>query len=231
MNKKNITFVAENRHTMEVKLKPVPATSIIPEWWKEMPVFSGGRLDLNPAATVTAKKCAPLLDGISFGYIVELWSDVLVTQENGEPYIKWATNEPVFMAWDLSQSKGFEIPSGFSNTVFKYFHGWVIKTPPGYSCLITHPSGYQNLPFRTLTGIVDTDILNTKANSPIVIKKDFEGIIKKGTPMFQILPFKREEWEMKFELMNDGDAYINNEKLMTKIVSSYSSSRAKKKFN
>ena len=31
------------------------------------------------------------------------------------------------------------------------------------------------------------------------IKQGFEGVIEKGTPMFQIIPFKREDWKAEFD--------------------------------
>ena len=124
-------------------------------------------------------------------------------------------------AWPHSQSSSYEVPEGFSKTVFKYYHGWIIETPKDYSCLITHPIGYPNLPIKTITGIIDTDSLKTFANSPFVIKEGFEGIIEKGTPMFQIIPFKRDSWKAEYELMGKETNFHNNEKLHSRIVSSY----------
>lgn len=215
-----IKFKAISKHVMEVREKPVPASTVIPDWWKEMKPYVGKKLELDPKATVTAKKCFPLLDGITAGYIVPLWADMLVTQEEF-PRLKWATDQDVCDVWPLHQSAGYEIPDGFSSLVFKYLHNWIIETPKGWSCLITHPIGFNNLPFRTLSGVVDTDKLKTEINSPFVIRKDFEGIIEKGTPMFQIIPIKRDNWQMETELMAEGEHYRNSEKLFTKIVSSY----------
>lgn len=220
--KQIIKFKASDEHTWEVKERPIPASELIPQWWKDMPVYTGSKYDLNPASNVTSKRCFPLLDGITSGYIVPLWADVLVTVQNdGTPYIKWATQTNVLEAWTHQQSQGYEIPEGFSKTVFKNLHGWIIETPKNYSCYITHPVGFPNLPFRTLTGVVDTDRLKTDANAPFVVKEGFEGIIEKGTPMFQIIPFKRENWKANYEKQKPNEFYFNTEKLMSKIVSSY----------
>jgi hypothetical protein len=219
--KQKIKFIAGTDHVFSVREKPTPATQFIPSWWKEMPPYSTGKFDLQPQPTVTAKKCFPLLDGISAGYMVTMWADLLVTQENGIPLVRWSTTEPVAEAWDWRQSSSYEVPEGFSKTVFKYLHGWIIETPPGYSCLITHPIGHPNLPFKTLTGIIDTDALTTYANSPFVIKEGFEGIIEKGTPMFQIIPFKRDSWSSEYSVRGKDENFFNTEKLHTKIVSSY----------
>jgi hypothetical protein len=71
------------------------------------------------------------------------------------------------------------------------------QTPPGYSSLITHPLNRHDLPFITLSGLVDTDMTMARGNLPFFLKEGFEGVIPAGTPMFQIIPFKRENWQME----------------------------------
>lgn len=227
-----IRFRAKDRRAYEVREHPIPASAMIPDWWRDMPpTRNGQKLTLNPFPNFTAKKCFPLLDGITAGYIVTLWADIFVQQVNGNPEVRWTTDEAVLDAWHWEQSSTFEIPDGYSRTVFKYMHGWTIETPKGTSCLITHPFGYQNLPFKTLTGVVDTDELKTWANSPFIIKKGFEGIIEKGTLMFQVIPYKRDNWKSKIDYLPEEENNIRHEKLHTRIVSSYGRFlRSKKKY-
>lgn len=223
-NKNIITFRAQNEHVWKVRERPFPSSNVLPEWWKEMKPYSNleNKFKLNPGPTVTVKKCAPALDALTAGYIVPLWTDVFVSKENNIPLIQWSSQEVVFDTWHETQVSKYEIPDGFSSTVLKYIHGWTIKTPPGWSCLITHPFGYQNIPIKTISGIVDTDILETEINTPFFIKNNFEGIIEKGTPMFQIIPFKRSDWQSNFILENENQLYFNVEKLRTKLIGSYS---------
>ena len=228
-----IEFIAMNSHVTKVRSKPEPASTFMPSWWKEMPVFSGGakKLNLMPYSNVTAKKCFPLLDGMTTGYIATLWADLLVTDYEGVSGARWTTEAPILEAWETSQTQGYELPQGFTFPVYKYLHGWVIKTPPGYSCLITHPFGHPNLPLRTLTGVVDTDTFNGLANSPFVIQKGFEGIIEKGTPMFQIIPFKRDEWKATYSERSEEESFYEQERFYSKIISRYGRSyRTKKSF-
>jgi hypothetical protein len=52
-----------------------------------------------------------------------------------------------------------------------------------------------DLPFTTMSGIADTDKHPLGAgNMPFFLKEDFEGFIPKGTPLFQVFPFKRDNW-------------------------------------
>jgi hypothetical protein len=222
-NSKLIKFRAEDDYVWNVFEKPKPASSFLPNWYKESSVYIGSNnIDISPAPNVTFKRCFPLLDSMTSGYISTLWTDCQVsyTEESGT-VIKWLVNRNVFSMWPTEQLSTFEIPSEYSKNVFKYFHGWIPKTPSGYSCLITHPFGYQDLPFKTITGIIDSDKLDTGAYAPVMFKKDWSGILEKGTPMFQILPFKRENWYSEYEEMKENENFYNVEKLHSKIVSSY----------
>ena len=219
-----ITFRAKDNHVMEVRERPQPASNFVPEWWDTMPHYTTptNTLELSPMPSVTVKRCLSAFDGLTAGYMVTLWADVQVKYDEIEKTsIKWTTQEMVFDTWKDYQTSTYEIPDNFTLPVFKYFHGWVIKTPPGWSALFTHPIGYQNLPFRVIPWIVDTDKLETDINVPIVFKKGFEGILEKGTPIFQIIPIYRSKWESNYELGTPEQHRLNNEKLRTKIVSSY----------
>jgi hypothetical protein len=218
-----IKFRAIDKHVFDVREKPVPAASMLPDWYRDIPIYGGNsdKLILNPAPNVTVKKCFPILDSLTSGYIVKLWADCQVVRTNGVLELKWVTQQSPFDIWPAHQVSTFDIPEGYDRSVFKYMHGWIIKTPPGYSSIITHPFGYQNLPFRVISGVVDTDNLDTDINTPIVFNKKFEGIIEKGTPMFQVIPFKRTDWQAEYEQMEDGEFFLNSEKLSSTIFSSY----------
>ena len=78
---------------------------------------------------------------------------------------------------------------------------WIIKTPPGYSCLFVPPLNNTDDRFFIIPGIVDTDTFPNEINFPIVINGDkyptLDTLFKKGTPYVQIIPFKRDKWKMK----------------------------------
>ena len=232
MKKNIIIFEAPNNHVFEVRERPEPATKFIPNWWKDIPKYSNNKkkIDLDPGATVTVKQCAPTIDMFSMGYIITLWADLLVTQTEHGPLVRWKTHQDVLDMWSQEQVDNFEIPEGYSRSVFKYLHGWRVLTKPGWSTMFVHPFAYQNLPIRAISGVVDTDILTTDINCPFVIKKDFEGVIEKGTPIAQIIPFKREEWSSKFTIASEEKTYLEIEKISTKIYGYYSSKRSRKIF-
>ena len=86
---------------------------------------------------------------------------------------------------------------------YKILNPFRIKTPPGYSCLFVPPLNNSDDRFEIISGIVDTDTFPTYINFPIVLNGDkypvLETIIERGTPYAQVIPFKREAWQMKIK--------------------------------
>ena len=86
------------------------------------------------------------------------------------------------------------IPSDYYQNEFTWMTQWEAETPSGYSSFYTHPINRPELPFYTISGVMDTDKWYVTGNHPFIIKKGFEGVIPMGTPMMSIIPFKRDSW-------------------------------------
>lgn len=196
----------------EVAERPYPASKAIPDWWKQSDL-SFKSIESDHFETPTFKRCIPMLDIFTAGYIIPLHADLEVANVDGEPFVRWFGPNPVVETHYGPKVEGLELPEGYDKTIFKYLTSWIIKTPPGYSTIITHPFGYKNLPFHSFSGIVDSDEFHGDVNTPFVIKKGFSGIIPKGTPMMQVIPFKRDKWESE---TIKGTAF-DREKVMLKI--------------
>lgn len=207
----SITFKATSKTAFDTHLKPYPASQSIPEWWREMTPYhkgtdnpEGKKLFVNDGASnVTFKKCTPMLDSLTSGYIIPLWTDVQIQKRNLGFNITWRTKQPVF---EMHQPSSFYMdhPEGYHTTVMKYLNAWIPQTPKGYSCLITSPFGYRNLSFRAIPAIIDTDKSVIDVPFPVWVKDVEDGtIIEKGTPIVQIIPFKRENWESVFTYYED----------------------------
>ena len=210
--KKSITFKARSEHEFTSQIRPYPASQNVPTWWKDLSPYditpdnpTGKFRVRNRASNASAKKCVPMLDSITGGYIVPLFSDVNVEQNtDGFPLVTWRTNIDVFYIHGLS-SREVPAPPGYDQVVFKYNNCWIPETPTGYSTLVTAPVGFRGLPFQAIPAIIDTDSSKLELIFPCWIKSGFEGIVEKGTPMVQLTPFKREEWKSEFTY------YENNE--------------------
>jgi hypothetical protein len=209
---KNIKFEYLDEYAWSVCEKPKPSKEFIPQWFKDMPPYmiskenpTGKKLIVeNFLSNASAKKCIPMLDGMSAGYTIPLWSDVQVRQVDGGPKITWRVTQDVFELHGPS-SREIPAPFGYSQIVFKYDARLRIKTPKGYSILVTSPLGHYHQPFLAIPAIIDTDKSNTSVPFPMWIKSGLEEIVEKGTPMVQIIPFKRDDWKMEITYMKDNE--------------------------
>ena len=183
--------------------RPVPASKIIPDWYKNLDSYVGGekRPDGNASTTATAKRCMPIFDAISGGYIISTHSDLWVSQrpdENGklQPFYEWASFGAI--AFHPKQQLP-EHPDGNGHEVSypKWINAWAITTPPGYSSLFISPL-HRETPIIVLPAIVDTDTYKAPVNFPFVLRDPkMDGLIPAGTPIMQVIPIKRDEWQME----------------------------------
>lgn len=209
-----------------IYVKPKPAKTDISDWYKKM---STETLDMThplgkPVETMnaaSAKRCMPLLDSMTAGYYLYSFADIKVIVENGCTKIEWAVDAPVVETHIKSQVPGMPLPLGYyQDEAFKWMNHLRIKTQKGYSCLFVTPMLKHELPFWCFPGIVDTDTYEPAIHFPFLIRKNWEGVIPRGTPIIQVIPFKREEWKMEWsnkETDNDKDIRL----LKTMIHSAY----------
>ena len=161
----------------------------IPYWYKEIERF----YEKEP----TVKHCIPFLDALTTGYFIALGKDVYVTQTPHGPSIRYEDlPSPVDDRGPGSTGK-MSPPEGYDEEHFVWQTQVAINLPEGYSALFTHPLNRFDLPFITLSGIVDGGMNVHGGNIPFYIKKGFEGLIPAGTPIIQVIPFLRENWESK----------------------------------
>jgi len=190
---------------------PKPASSYIPEWYKCVPKFEDNKFKVNvlpdgsTIANATMKSCIPFLDSFTTGYIQETWCDILIEKVDHEHIsYKYSGSPEIITIREKLSSKNI-IDDNFYQIEFVWQQPWTPRLPSGWSMLYTHPLNRNDLPFESLSGIIDNDVFYSerKGNYPFFIKKDFEGLIPAGTPMFQMIPFKRENWETKLNQHKD----------------------------
>jgi hypothetical protein len=205
MNKK-IQFDPKESFVLGLIKSPSSATKNIPEWFKKDTLFSNGENNIVSAfknnSFGTYKLCIPIVDALTSGYIITLSAAVLVTNDSpvaGEyiPKINWNVDWSPLDVKPNSALLNHPVPTAHNNTFFRWITYWGIKTPKNYSLLVTHPHNRYDLPFTTMTAIIDTDKHPNSLEIAFFIKDNFEGLIDEGTPIAQILPFKRESWESK----------------------------------
>lgn len=204
---------------------PVPAFKKKPQWWVDSDFYAkefaspiyGDRHRRNS----TIKSCPAVSDAISMGYLMFMPMDLEVDATD-EKYLYWrfpkyfSESESIFgkstaetdfaAAHDPIQIQKMSVPEGYHRVPFKINTYFGIKTEEGYSTWVTHPMYHDDLPFRILDGIIDTDAIASRFPYPMFIKQGFKGIIKKNTPLIQVIPFKRENFEAEFIDFDRNDA-------------------------
>jgi hypothetical protein len=176
---------------------PKPAVKQIPDWYKNSPEYVNDQgkkiVDVGQTAH-TIKKCMPVFDAITAGYILYTQSDIQISHENGFSLYTCAVAGSVFFhSLEQAQSHPLRKEGPFP----KFNNLYAITTPPGYSVLFKQPMHRESV-FTIFEGIVDTDTYKAPVSFPFVLKNSkWEGIIPAGTPMAQVIPFKRDSWEHK----------------------------------
>ena len=75
----------------------------------------------------------------------------------------------------------------------KFHNYWTIETPPGWSCLFIPPINRPDQRFEIASGVVDTDQYKTLIHFPFFATVgDGVYVIEKGTPIAQVIPFRRD---------------------------------------
>lgn len=176
-------------------LKPIKTA--IPDWWKN----GESLIDLpNGSPAPGMKACIPFMEIMNIGYCLVTPFDIYVSEgDEGNINIRW-NSDPQWASFigERDQPLGATIPrpAGHYPNGFVWSSVWGWKTPKGYSSIVTHPFNRYDLPFTTLSAVVDSDVFNAEGNIPFFVKKGFNGLIPEGTPFAQIIPIKRSKWKM-----------------------------------
>jgi len=205
-----IDFITHNENTLR-DFKPVLAKKWHPDWWKRIKVNAVVR-GVN---TQTIRACPAMDDWLKSGWYLLANRDLEVIVGNnakeGVSTTDVRTFDPSgeYYASPTHPKEQFENAfdyfgdDGPVKDAFKMRNPWNIITPEGYSCLYLDPFLFQNRYFATWQGIIDTDKFNVNQdNSQIIFypRVNHSFTIKKGTPLCQVIPFKREKWNSTYTL-------------------------------
>lgn len=210
----------------ESKFFPSSTQKEIPKWYKEADRFAkmpNGEYLKAPKEVCpfpkegttddygkipTWKACPAIMDAFSTGYVLKTPCEltffkntkgIINVKIDDDKYKDFCTQRP-----PMAQ---FEHPKGFYTHHFAWNSDWGLELPEGYSALFMTPMNRFDLPFLNTTGVVDSDKVHILGSFPFFIANDWEGTLPAGTPYMQILPFKRENWEQKVEILDEFEIY------------------------
>jgi hypothetical protein len=183
--------------------RPVPARGALPDWLKTMPAKAFSESHGREIRTV--KQCPPFVDAMTHGFLMLLPCDVRI--EKDEIAWDWDIPEPATQGHPRAPLS-FHVAEQFAGAPFangraalKFNSFWTIELEPGWSLFATHPVNRDDLPFRLLTGLVDSDRFQDGGiNFPAIwTRPDFTGVLPKGTPVAQCFPVSRAGLELVCE--------------------------------
>ncbi len=192
----NITFRCPPEWE-DILPKPVAGRDALPDWLKAMPATAfSDALDLNVR---TVKQCPPFIDAMGGGWVMPLLCDVSV---GAGLTFEWDWDLPPATLDRLTRSPiSTHVSAQVQGAPFaepglsaiKFNSAWTIEVPDGWSVLVTHPANRDDLPFWTLSGLVDCDAFSHGfVHFPALwTDPDWTGTLTAGTPVAQIWPVPR----------------------------------------
>jgi len=208
-------------HLLGVIPSPVLAIKAAPNYFRPIKPQSS-----EHPSSGTVKRCVPFLDALSAGFIIPMWCDVYILARNGELSIDFPPN--FAQAETLGSHSSAQIPKHplankpYGNMPMKWINPWVIETEPGISCIFTPPLNHMETRFKLLDGVVDTDTYYNNINFPFLwTGGDGEFFIAKGTPLVQVIPFRREAYDLELSATDTEKRRAVNSTLGTKLKNGY----------
>lgn len=192
--------------------RPQRARQALPDWLRAMPSEAEAP-DLGFAVR-TVKQCPPFVDAMASGFVMPLACDLRV--EAGRFVWDWPvpppgvtgpyTRAPISCHF-AEQASGSPLHDPDA-LIVKFNSFWTIALPAGWSLLCLHPINRADLPFTTLTGLVDCDSFSDSfVHFPAVWRDpDFTGVLRKGTPVAQCLPLPRESLDLDCAALDEAGA-------------------------
>jgi hypothetical protein len=216
---KIIDFIS-NRYWLkkDSESRPQPISKFIPNWYRQADRFAkmpDGKYWIGPdtGKVPTWKACPALLDIMTTGYSLITPCDIeFFLNDSGNIAVK--VHDPLYQDFVTRRDPmpQFEHPHGYYKHHFAWFPEWAIKVPDGYSVLYSSPFNRYDLPFITVSGIIDNDKVNLPGSMPFFVRDGWTGIVPSGTPYAQMIPFLREDWKSETVIPTIDEILINNTK-------------------
>lgn len=208
----NITFYQAHEAASLFVDVPKPASKTTPEWYRSQ----GGSLGEFGS---TIKRCMPIFDIMTAGYILSLPCDIFVDATNPDqlvymtpPDILDNFKEDLFYEHLPQQLSEYpKNPKAYHKQVLRINPFYAVGTKKGYSCMLVQPFHRDPTPLQLFPALVDTDKFISHGFYSFYVEAGFRGIIKQGTPLVQVIPFKRETFTSEIVLFEKAKLFLKNQ--------------------
>lgn len=223
-----ISWVPSSEACFDTVPPPAPAKNYVPDWYSSLCPVTANTFDYdfeNNIQKTSVRNCMPFYDALTAGYVQETWCDIFVECDH-QGNFKYTFSAPPDDVPPPMGLRPVASVTSFTHTYpieFVWHQHWRPKTPKGWSSLVCHPLNRHDLPFVTTAGIIDSDVFyhSPAGQAPFYVKDGFSGIIPAGTPMYQIIPFKRDNWKSVAEKFDSKEEAVRRAKIKRHLVSSY----------
>lgn len=165
--------------------RPQPPVSALPTWYKMLEGF----LNSDDPTSSTVKMCRPFADALKLGFLIPVPEDIELTKQDHGHITTSAESVDVYgpSQYESEQNSRYLMPE------VKIKNPWQIRTPPGYSVLITKPLNREAMVpgFKPNALYVPSDSYEGPINIPVSLTEDHVSL-SKGDPLVQVIPLKRE---------------------------------------
>jgi hypothetical protein len=212
-----IEFISRIPHLRDIEeVQPKPASKFLPEWWKDMPYSLDLDKNKHRPETLMARRCPSFPDYFSSGYIIPMWADTVLYYSAKTTEWKWqcgnATGSPFqinFFEPHRFQDYGSTFLHGQrASAIWQFVNPWTVTTSPGYYLLQLPLFFHQQTEFSAFPGMYDAHAADTDKLEIATYKTDEEIFIKRGTPLVQLIPIKRHN----FEIITRDEEHADREK-------------------
>jgi hypothetical protein len=201
---KTIRFLCEPRDEGVIS-PPLPAKAYLPDWFRKLPAVDEKKLSATDTG-LTIKRCMPFLDAMTTGWLITLPATLRIEIRDQGAIVNsgWDFDRPLISNHGMHQVKG----NPWGHRPPQKFHNfWTIVTPPGWSCLFVNPMNRPNGIFEVISGVVDTDTYRSPIHFPFFATgRDGLHVIEKGSPIVQVIPFRRDSAEIEAEIRAETQA-------------------------
>jgi len=202
---KKITVDCFTAHAYSYELFPIEkATNFMPNWWKTLPGHFETETDAGLVIPQrTMKGCSGLTNLYRHGFIMPLWSDLVIETRGSDFAYQFA---------DSASSVGFHPLDQLGEEFSQYTHTkilspWRVREKSGVNFMYidttwNHPRDLMNQ--VTPPGLVEYKYQHT-TNINMFLRKGAKYMFKAGRPMAHFVPMSDAKVELKCHLVGDDE--------------------------
>lgn len=209
---KKIKFFTKDKEQILLdfpELYPQPSRNFIPKWYKNMPINDIEETEKTLAPKLfpyyrTIKTCPSFIEIFNEGFVIvspcDMWFKV---SNNGEWAYETSSNIVDIEPHHETQFTKYAPDTSNVKMIFKIVMPWYAVAPKGYS-LRQLPLIYDYNPdWHIPYGVIRADNYYSLNPQILITSKNEEILIKRGEPLYCLVPYKREKFKMDIVKFDD----------------------------